>query len=110
MTLESFERGNCIKTEIDFKSNDVLTDPSGATNNPPGVFVDIVKPDGTYLVQNGAPNHDGTGEFSYYFETASTDPLGVYVVVWKGMHWIDGTFGYKNIVQRKAINVLYEKD
>jgi hypothetical protein len=105
MTLANYERGNCIKTEVDFKMNDVLTDPSGNV-----AFVDIVEPDGTYLVQDAATTRDGTGEYSYYFETTSTDPLGIYVVVWKGMHNLGGSYGYKNIVQRKAISIVYEND
>lgn len=110
MTLTNYERGNCLKTEVDFKMNDVLTDPSGGTNTPCGVTVDVIKPDATYLVSSGIASRDGTGEYSYYFETTNSDPLGIYVVVWKGMHNIGGNFGYKNIVQRRAINIIHEND
>ena len=105
MTLENFERQNTIKTNVDFKMDDVLTDPSGNK-----AFVDVIKPDGTYLVQDASTTRDSTGEYSYYFETASTDPLGLYVVIWKGMHNLGGSYGYKNIVQRRAINIIYEND
>jgi hypothetical protein len=104
MTLSNYERGNCIKTDVDFRFDDTLTDPSGNK-----AYVDVIKPDGTYLVQDGSATRDSTGEYSYYFETSSTDPLGVYVVVWKGMHNLGG-YGYKNIVQRRAINIVYERD
>ena len=42
MTLENFERQNTIKSDVDFKMNSVLTDPSGSK-----AFVDVVEPDGT---------------------------------------------------------------
>jgi len=100
MTLESFERENTIKTEIDFKMSNVLTDPSGNK-----AFVDIIKPDGTYFVQDASTTRDGTGEYSYYFTPASTDPLGVWIIIWHGYHNIGGAYGYKKLVQRDAIEI-----
>ena len=106
-----YERGNTVKASITFKNNaGTATDPSGGTNSPAGVYIDVIKPDSTYLVENDNAIRDATGEYYYYFETANTDPLGIYVIVWKGMHNLGGTFGYKNIVQRKAINIVYEQD
>ena len=94
----TYERGNTIKTEVDFKMDGVLTDPSGNT-----AFVDVIKSDGTYLVKDAVGTRDGTGEYSYYFETTTSDPLGIYIVIWKGMHDLGGSYGYKNIVQRDDI-------
>jgi len=105
MSLTNYERGNCLKTEVEFKMSDTYTDPSGSK-----AFVDVIKPDATYLVSSGTGSRETTGKYYYYFETSSTDPLGIYVVVWKGMHNLGGGFGYKNIVQRRAINIIYEND
>ena len=105
MTLSNYERGNCIKSEVDFKMDNTYTDPSGNV-----AYVDVIKPDGTYLVSAGTASRDSTGQYHYYFETANSDPLGIYVVVWKGMHNLGGTYGYKNIINRRAINIIYEND
>jgi len=101
MTLSKFERGNTIKTEVDFKVGSVLTDPSGSV-----AWVDIIKSDGTYLVQSSGATRDGTGEYYYYFTPASTDPLGIYVIVWKAYHNLGGDYGTKEIIQRDAVQLV----
>lgn len=99
--MENYERKNTIKSEVDLKIGSTLTDPSGNT-----AFVSIIKPDGTYLVSGATASRDGTGEYYYYFNTESTDPLGLYVIEWKGYHTLGGSYGYKPIIQRSVINVV----
>jgi len=108
MALDSYERGNCVKADVEFKMNSVYTDPSGNK-----AFVNVIKPDGTYLVGNGSgatASRTGVGTYSYYFDTSSTDPLGIYVVQWSAYHslgTIDGiTYGYKPIIQRDSILIV----
>ena len=106
MTLSSYERCNTIKVEVDFKSNSVLTNVSGNM-----AFIDIYKSDGTKLVDStstppASGQHTGTGEYEYYFTTASTDPLGIYRIVWSGYSYIDSVFGYQHINQADAINIV----
>ena len=101
MSLSKFERNNTIKSEIDFKMSDVLTDPSGSK-----AFVDIIKSDGTYFIQDASGSRDSTGEYHYYFTPASTDPLGVWVIVWHGYHNLGAAYGYKRITQRDAIHIV----
>ena len=101
MSLSKFERTNTIKADVDFYSGGVLTDPSGNT-----AFVDVIKSDGNYLICNSGATRDGVGEYSYYFTTESTDPLGVYVVVWRAYHNLGGVYGYKPIVQRDTIQLV----
>jgi len=101
MSLSTFERYNTIKTEIDFKMNDILTDPSGSK-----AFVDILKPDGTYFIHDAVTTRDSTGQYSYYFTPAEDDPLGIWVVVWHGYHNLGGAYGYKKLVQRDPIHIV----
>lgn len=101
MTLTKYERKNTIKSDVDFKSGGVLTDPSG--NN---AYIHVIKSDGTYLVSGGSGVRDGAGEYHYYFTTTETDPLGIYIVEWYGNHSLGETFGYKKLVQRDAIQIV----
>lgn len=103
--MNTFERCNTIKSDVDFKSAGVLTDPSGNK-----AFIDVIKSDGTYLVNNSGSTRDGVGEYHYYFDTSSTDPLGIYVIVWKGYHNLGGSYGYKPIVQRDLIQLVDTED
>lgn len=101
MTLPKYERGNCVKTSIDFEMNGNLTDPSGQT-----AFFHVIKPDGTYLVSGQEADRDDTGEYSGYFETTSSSPLGIYVIQWYGYHSLGGSWGYKRLVQRDDIQIV----
>ena len=109
MSLQSYERNNTIKVSVTFQSSDVDTDPSGSK-----AFINVIKSDGTYLIGNlssgATASRTGTGKFDYYFETSSTDPLGVYEVVWTGYHSIgvvDGVdYGYKKINQSDEISIV----
>jgi len=101
MSLNKFERGNTIKVEADFKMNGVLTDPSGSK-----AFIDVIKPDGSYLVSGATTTRDGTGEYHYYFQTDFSDPLGIYIVQWYGYHNLGANYGYKRLVQRDAIQIV----
>jgi len=107
--LSVYERKNTIKTEVDFQSGGSPTDPSGSK-----AFVQVIKPDGTYLVGNSAigsgASRTGVGTYEYYFNTSPTDPLGIYVINWYGYHdlgTIDSVYyGFKKISQRDAIQVV----
>ena len=103
--VTKYERGNTIKTEIDFKSDGVLTDPSGSK-----AYVTIYKSDGTVLINRSGATRDSTGEYHYYFNTATTDPLGLYIVQWSGYHSLGEDYGYKPIVQRDVIQIVDTED
>ena len=101
MSLTKYERNNTIRSDVDFKVSDVLTDPSGNVAN-----VHVIKSDGTYLISGGSGVRDDTGEYHYFFNAGETDPLGVYVIEWYGWHNLGGSFGTKRIVQRDAIQIV----
>lgn len=101
MTLDIYERGNTIKSDVDFKMNGVLTDPSGNI-----AYIHVIKPNGTYLLSGQQATRSGVGEYVYYFQTEWTDPLGIYVIQWYGYHNLGGSYGYKRIVQRDAIQIV----
>jgi len=103
--MQKFERGNTIKTEIDFKSSNVLTDPSGNT-----AYVTVIKSDGTTLINSSGATRDSTGEYHYYFHTETTDPLGIYIIQWEGSHDLGGSYGYKPIRQRDIIQIVDTDD
>jgi len=100
MALDKYERGNTIRSDVDFKMSGNLTDPSGNY-----AWVHVLKSDGTYLVSGGTGSRQGTGEYRYFFSTDGSDPLGVYVVEWYGYHYIGGSYGTKKLVQRDAIQI-----
>lgn len=101
MTISKYERNNTIKTEVDFKVGTTLTDPSGSK-----AFVSVIRSNGTYLASSASTTREGTGEYYYYFSTTDTDPLGIYIVEWKGNHSLGGIYGYKPIIQRSVINIV----
>jgi len=101
MNLTKYERKNTIRSDVDFKVSDVLTDPSGSV-----AYVHVIKSDGTYLISGGSGVRDSTGEYHFFFATGETDPLGVYVVEWYGWHNLGSSFGTKRIVQRDAIQIV----
>jgi len=101
MGLDKFERGNTVKTDIDFKMNNVLTDPSGNK-----AFISVIKSDGTYLVSGASATRDGVGEYHHFFTPDDVDPLGVYVIIWYGYHNLGGSYGYRKLVQRDAVHIL----
>lgn len=105
MALEKYERGNTIKTEITFRSNNVLTDPSGNK-----AYVTVVRPDGTNLVNASGATRDSIGEYHYYFNTEPTDPLGIYIIQWSGYHSLGDGYGYKPIIQRDIIQLVDVQD
>ena len=102
--LSSYERNNTIRTDIDFKMSDVFTDPSGSK-----AFVDVIKSDGTYFIQDATTSRDGVGEYHYFFTPTEEDPLGVWVIIWHGLHNLGGVYGYTSLVQRDAINIVNVK-
>jgi len=103
--MDKYERGNTIKSDIDFKIGSVLTDPSGSK-----AYVTVYKSDGSILVNNSGATKDDTGEYHYYFKTESTDPLGIYIVQWKGYHSLGGSYGYMPIIQRDLIQICDTED
>jgi len=90
-----YERGNTIKSDIDFKSAGVLTNPYADTAK-----ISVIRPDGTYLYSSATANYDGTGEFSYYISTNSSDPLGIYKIVWYAQDDVGGSQGLMPVIQR----------
>jgi hypothetical protein len=105
INTDCFERGNTIKTEINFKADGTLTDPSGNA-----AFVTVIKSDGTTLINASGASRDGTGEYHYYFNTSTDDPLGIYVIQWSGYHSLGGSYGYKPIIQRDLIHIVDTQD
>jgi hypothetical protein len=99
--VEVYERGNTIYTEMEFKSDDVLIDP---VNNE--ALVSIIKPDGSYLIEEGEAERESVGKYYYYFNTSSDDLLGLYIIHWYAQHSIGGSFGFKPIVQREVVSIV----
>lgn len=96
-TIEKKERGTTVKTTWNTKSDGADAD----VNSPK---INIYKPDGTKLVDDDDPTHDGTGNYSYHFTTTSSDLLGLYVIEWTGYHDVSGTA--KPIIDRKLVEIV----
>jgi hypothetical protein len=95
--IDEFERGNTIKSSIVFQFG-------GADTDPTSPVINVYKPDGTLLVTDGAGVQDATGQYHYYFSTASTDPLGLYKVVWSGTYTVDAEA--KPVLDSKLIMIV----
>jgi len=101
MALDKYERGNTIKTYVDFKMSGNLYDPSGNL-----AWIHVLKSDATYLISGESGIRDSVGEYHYFFESADDDPLGIYIVEWYGYHDLGGSFGAKKLKQRNQIEIV----
>ncbi len=101
MALDKYERCNTIKADVTFQVSSSPTDPSGNK-----AWVSVVKSDGNYLYSSQSASRTGTGTYRYYISTNSTDPLGVYVILWKGYHNTGGSQGALPIYQRDAFQLV----
>lgn len=99
MSLTKYERGNTIKASVEFKSSGVYADPLYPKIN-------VYKPDGSKLVDNGTPLKDDTGKYHYYIETSSDDPLGIYIIEWTGWQNLGGVWGSGQLVQRDVFQLV----
>ena len=105
-TESIYERENTIKASITFKdSAGNATDPSGNM-----AFIQVIDSDGNDVVSSTSGSRTGTGAFEYYFNTDSTDPLGLYIIKWHGYHNV-GTvgginYGYQKITERDVIRIV----
>ena len=99
MSLTQYERGNTIKASVEFKYDDIYTDPLYPKIN-------VYKPDGTKLVDSGDPVKDNTGQYHYYIETSTSDPLGIYIIEWTGWHNLGGVWGSGQIIQRDSFQLV----
>ena len=97
MALTKFERSTTIRTKVAFTSGSTLVDPSGNR-----AFVDIYKPDGTYLLQSSG-SKDSTGNYRYYFNTTTSDPLGIYIIDWWGRFNYGPPYSYKEKHEKEVI-------
>ena len=108
-TESVYERTNAILATIIFKDTaGTATDPSGST-----AFLRVIKPDGTNLIgstSGSTAGRTGTGAFSYYFNTESTSPLGLYILQWHGYNEVGVVggidWGYKRITERDVIRIV----
>jgi hypothetical protein len=66
-------------------------------------YIDIYKSDGTYLIQSASGERSDTGVYHYYISTASTDPLGIYIIDWYGDFNYGGNFGYLPLHNKECI-------
>ena len=101
MSLSKYERCNTIKADVTFKVAGTATNPSGTK-----AWISVVKSDGSYLYSSQAASNTGTGTFRYYISTNAGDPLGVYVVLWRGYHNVGGSQGALPIYQRDAFQLV----
>jgi hypothetical protein len=110
MSLSKYERENTIKASVSVKDSDSnYTDPSGNK-----IFLRVKDSEGNYIIGNtssgATASRVGTGQYDYYFNTDSTNPLGIYILEWYGYHdlgTIDGIYyGFKKFTQRDAVNIV----
>jgi len=105
MSLTKFERGNTFKTTVTFTSGSTNIDPSGNK-----AFLDVYKPDGTMLLQGVSGSRVSTGVYHYYISTDSNDPLGIYIIDWKGMFNYGFPWTYQWKHQKNTIQLLEVED
>ena len=102
--VSKFERGNTIKSTVIFKSGSSLADPSGNK-----AYINVIRPNDTYLVSAQSADRDGVGTYHYYFETNNADPLGLYLIEWYGYNYLGGVYGNKKILDRESIEIVEKK-
>jgi len=83
--MNQFQRGNTLKASIELKASNVFADVLGNNMN-----VNIYKPDGTYLISGATADRTNVGRYEYYFNTQDSNPLGIYVIEWKGIQPLGG--------------------
>jgi len=99
MSLTEYERLSTWKTTVTWTSGSTAVDPSGNMS-----FIDVYKPDGTLLITTPASGErDGVGVFHYYISTASTDPLGIYIIDWHALFDYGGNFGYMPLHDKECV-------
>lgn len=98
MAIPRYERGNTIKASVEFISRDTYVDPLYPKIN-------VYKPDGSKLIDQGDPVRDDVGKYHYFIETSSDDPLGIYIVEWSGWHNLGGVWGSSQIVERDVFEL-----
>lgn len=101
MSLTKYERGNTIKITAAFKSDDILTDPSGNK-----VWFHVIRSDGEYLYSAQQATRTGTGTYQYYISTNASDPLGIYIVHWYAYHTVGGSQPHLPLVQRDVFQLV----
>lgn len=97
VTITSHERGTTVRSRIIYQYNGINTDPTSPN-------ISVIKPDGTNLISVQSGTKESTGQYVYYFETASTDTLGLYKVVWSATYTIN-SIDYV-ILDRKLISIV----
>lgn len=99
MAITKYERGNTIKASVEFKSEGVYVDPLYPKIN-------VYKPDGSKLIDEGEPVKDDVGKYHYFIETSSSDPLGIYIIEWVGWHNLGGIWGSGQMVERDVFELV----
>jgi hypothetical protein len=99
MTSTSYERESTFKTTVTWTSGSTAVDPSGNLS-----YIEVTKSDGTTLITTPASGErDGVGVYHYYISTASTDPLGLYVIDWYAYFNYGGNFGYMPLHDKECV-------
>jgi len=98
MTLTSYERTDSWTSTVSWYSGSTLIDPSGNIAN-----IEVYQSDGVkYISATGA--NDGTvGVYFYRISTNSTQPLGIYKIIWNGSFFYDNFFGYMPRTETEAV-------
>lgn len=89
MVLSKYERLDTFKSTVTWHSGNATIDPSSNM-----CYIDVVRPDGSYLIQGESGSRTDIGVYNYYINTQSEDSLGVYKIRWYS-HWDYGNkYGY----------------
>lgn len=79
-----------------FRVTATLTDIDGnPLLAPSSQLINLYEPDDTLHTSSAAPTSVGGGVYYQNFDTLPTDPIGVWLVVWKSVK--DGVTGIKKI-------------
>jgi len=104
MSYSTFERENTFKSTVTFTSGSTYIDPVSNL-----AYIDVIKPDGTYLIQGESGQRVSEGIYQYYFSTSSTDPLGLYIIDWYGTFSYDTPWGNMPKHQREVVRIVKVK-
>lgn len=104
MTVTKWERQNTFKSTCSWLSGSTAIDPSSNM-----CWLNVIDPDGNYLLQAESGMKESTGVYKYYISTASTDPLGLYLIRWYSHFDYDGRWEYQRKQNTEVINLCHVK-
>ena len=102
--VTSYERETTWRTQVVFQSGSTNIDPSSNM-----AYLDVIDSEGTTIISSVSGTRTDTGTYHYYISTQSTDPLGLYLVEWRGLFNYGGRWNYSPKYDKSVVNIVKVK-